>query len=629
MVSIPAPPPVTLPGPRSWWQKPKVRRRVIAVAVLAGAFVLGLSYGAWTRVCAGEHCPSISRLVANPNHQVQTSKVYAADGRLISELGAERRTVLPLTEIPLPVRQAFIATEDKRFYDHHGIDYWRIVGAIKNDILTMSFAQGFSTITMQLARNIFPEEISREKTLTRKLKEARVAVEIESNFPKDTILQLYLNQINLGAGAHGVEAAAQIYFGKHARQLNVAEAATLAALPKLPAFYNPRTHPERNVRRRNVVLELMRDQGFLAPEECELWQAYPLVLTTNRTNYGDVAPYLVEWLRSTQLDARFGRDLYEGGLRIYTTLDLEMQEAAERALQAQLDAIEAGVYSNGKFPGRTTYREYIESSKATGEDHGLFTPYLQGALVALEANTGYIRAMIGGRDFDDSKYNRATQAIRQPGSTFKPFVYSAAVRAGHPVTEMVDDSPLNPPVIQLDSTPWQPKDDDDTTLGLIPMREGLYLSRNLATIKLGMALGEQTVIGEARRYGFTTPAAGKTGTTDDYTDAWFIGYTPELVAGIWVGYDIQQRILEHNAGGGRIVAPAWTAFMRDVYDRRPPPPDWERPDSLITREVDWSNGYLATPFCPQDVRHWDWFYPGTDPTQACPVHAPFGLRVSP
>src|SRR5882672_11298518 len=308
-------------------------------------------------------------------------------------------------------------------------------------------------ITMQLARNIFPEEISREKTLTRKLKEARVAVEIESNFPKDTILQLYLNQINLGAGAHGVEAAAQIYFGKHAQQLNVAEAATLAALPKLPAFYNPRTHPERAVRRRNVVLGLMRDQGFLTAEEAELWQAYPLVLTGNRTNYGDVAPYFVEWLR-VQLDARFGRDLYEGGLRIYTTLDLDMQEAAERAVQSQLDAIEAGVYSNGKFPGRTTYREYLESSKASGEDHGPFTPYIQGALVSLEANTGYIRATIGGRDFDDSKYNRATQAVRQPGSTFKPFVYSAAVRAGHPVTEIVDDSPLNPPVIQLDSTLW-------------------------------------------------------------------------------------------------------------------------------------------------------------------------------
>src|SRR5437879_3213857 len=610
MASIPAPPPVTLPGPISWWHKPKVRRRVIAVAVLAGVYVLGLSYGAWTVGCAGEHCPSISRLVANPNHQVQTSKVYAADGRLISELGAERRTVLPLTDIPLPVRQAFIATEDKRFYEHHGIDYWRIVGAIKNDVLTMSFAQGFSTITMQLARNIFPEEISREKTLTRKLKEARVAVEIESNFPKDTILQLYLNQINLGAGAHGVEAAAQIYFGKHAQQLNVAEAATLAALPKLPAFYNPRTHPERAVRRRNVVLGLMRDQGFLTSEEAELWQAYPLVLTANRTNYGDVAPYFVEWLR-VQLDARFGRDLYEGGLRIYTTLDLDMQEAAERAVQSQLNAIEAGVYSNGKFPGRTTYREYLESSRASGEDHGPFTPYLQGALVALEANTRSIRAMIGGRDFDDSKYNRATQAIRQPGYSASATLGTRAETVGVLGVEDRQGNILWQPAIRR-----EPVMDPEHTWLMVDMMKDV--------IRRG------TAFSAVWKAGFTqVPAAGKTGTTDDYTDAWFIGYTPELVTGIWVGYDIQQRILEHNAGGGKIVAPAWTAFMRDVYDRRPAPPDWVRPDSLITREVDWSNGYLATPFCPQELRHWDWFYPGTEPTQACPVHAPFGLGVSP
>jgi penicillin-binding protein 1A len=706
---------------QGWWQNPKVQARLLGAGVLAVAYGIGMGYGSWTRVCAAERCPSISRLLSGQGPQ-QTSKAYAADGRLITELGLERRTVLPLSQIPEALRQAFIATEDKRFYDHHGIDYIRIFGALKADIFSLSWAQGFSTITMQLARNIFPEEISREKKVTRKLKEARVAIEIENNFPKDSILQMYLNQIDLGAGAHGVEAAALVYFGKSARQLNTAEAATLAALPKAPAFYNPRTHPDRAVRRRNAVLSLMRDQGFLTPEDAELWKAYPLVLTTNRTNYGDVAPYFVEWLRQ-QLDARFGRDLYEGGLRIYTTLDLDMQEAAERALQTQLDAIEAGVYSSGKPPlGRTSYHDYLESAKASGEDHGPFSPYLQGAIVAMEASTGYIRVMVGGRDFDDSKFNRATQAVRQPGSTFKPFVYSAAIRAGHPVSEIVDDSPLNPPVLQLDSTLWQPKDDDDTTLGMIPMRQALYMSRNLATIKLGMQLGEQTVVGEARRYGITTPlrpypslhigangvipleiisaytafatlgtravpqgilrvedthgnilwqptvrreevmdpahtwllvdvmkdvirqgtaysavwkagftipAAGKTGTTDDYTDAWFIGYTPELVAGVWVGYDLQQRILDHNAGGGRIAAPAWTTFMRDVYDRRPAPADWSRPDSLITREVDKTNGYLATPYCPLEVRHWDWFYPGTEPTKSCPVHSPFGLGVTP
>src|SRR5439155_75813 len=227
MASIPAP--VSLPSPAAWWHDPKIRARLIAVAALAVAYLVGLAYGSWTRVCAGEHCPSISRLLsAGDNVQMQTSKLFAADGRLISELGLERRTVLPLSAIPVALRQAFIATEDKRLYSHHGI-------------------------------------------------------------------------------------------------------------------YNPRTHPERAVRRRNVVLSLMRDQGFLTEDEVELWKAYPLVLTTHRTNYGDVAPYFVEWLR-VQLDARFGRDLYESGLRIYTTLDLDMQEAAERALQSQLDAIEAGAY---------------------------------------------------------------------------------------------------------------------------------------------------------------------------------------------------------------------------------------------------------------------------------------------
>ena len=383
---------------------------------------------------------------------------------------------------------------------------------------------------------------------------------------------------------------------------------------------------------------------------------------------------------------------------------------------AHFEVIESGVYSDGHFPGKT-YRDYLESQKSSGENPGGFTPYLQGALVSLDAHTGAILAMVGGRDFDDSKYNRVTQSRRQAGSTFKPFVYSAAIRAGHTTTEILDDSPLTVPVLQPDSTLWNPKDDDDTIEGLIPLRQALYNSRNLATIKLGMSLGEQTVIGEARRYGITTPipvvpsihigsstvnplemvaaytafatlgtrsaaygidyvedakgnvlyrsspdrtevmdsshtwlmvdmmkdvirrgtaftavwkagfqlpAAGKTGTTDTYTDAWFIGYTPQIVTGVWVGYDLIQPILPHNAGGGKIAAPAWTALMKDVYDRRPAPADWPRPDSLITREVDRSNGFLATPFCPDSLHHWDWYYPGTEPTKLCPVHSGLG-----
>jgi penicillin-binding protein 1A len=725
----PPPPPVNRPPPvtaaaradRPPWWRHRVWRVVLPAVGLLGLYGIGLAYGGWTRVCAAERCPSISRLVGSYNPQ-QTSKVYAADGRLITEFGIERRTVLPLPEIPLPVRDAFIATEDKRFYAHHGIDYLAIFGAIKANVRSMRYSQGFSTITMQLARNVFPDQISREKKPTRKLKEMRVARELERTFPKDTILQFYLNQINLGPGAYGVEAASQVFFGKSVRDVNVAEAAMLAALAKLPGFYNPRTHPDRAVQRRNVVLNLMRDQGYLTAPEAERWKAYPLLLTSRRTTYGDVAPYFVEHIRQ-DLDARYGRRLYEGGLRIYTTLDLDVQEAAERALQTQLDAIESGLYSpGGRYPGGTTYRDYLESLRGSGgEDRGPFTPYLQGALVAMDARNGYVLALIGGRDFTDSKYNRATQAIRQPGSTFKPFVYSAAVRAGHPVTEVLDDSPLATPVLQLDSTLWQPRDYDDTTLGFISMRRSLYESRNLSTIKLGMQIGEAAVIGEARRFGistpippypsihigsagvrpmemiaaysafatlgtrvsplfvvrvedrdgtilwqpavrretvmdsahawlvtdmlkdvvrrgtafpavwrggFTIPAAGKTGTTDDHTDAWYIGFTPEIVAGIWAGYDFQQRIMD-NAGGGRIVAPAWTAFMRAVYDRRPAPKDWERPDSLVTREVDRSTGFLATPFCPLELRHWDWFYPGTEPTRVCPVHSVFGPALTP
>jgi penicillin-binding protein 1A len=720
----PAPPaPFGLSRLRGWWRQPQRRKQVASGAALACLFTGGVAYGSWTRVCAAERCPSIARIDPKAGPQ-QTSKVYAADGRLITELGVERRTVVRLSEMPVYLRQAFIATEDKRFYSHHGIDFIRFPGAVLNRF------RGFSTITQQLARNVFSDQISRERSLARKLKEARVAVELERNFPKDTILELYLNQISLGPNVAGVEAASQVFFGKSARDLNVAEAATLAALPKAPGNYNPRNHPDRAVARRNVVLNLMRNQGYLTPEDAEYWKAYPLVLTSRRTSYGDVAPYFVEWLRTSFLEPRFGRDLYEKGLRIYTTLDLDMQEAAERALQSQLDEIEAGAYSaNGKFEGQGhTYREYVERGRASAEDLGPYAPYLQGGLLALDTRTGNILALVGGRDFVDSKWNRITQGVRPPGSTFKPFVYSAAVRAGWPVDTLLDDSPLNSPVIQLDSSLWQPKDYDDTTLGLIPMRMSLYLSRNLSTIKLGMGLGEQTVIGEARRYGISTPLppypsihigareakpieliaaytafanlgtrvtpigiqriedrqgnilfqstvqkeqvmdpehswlmldmlrdvmrcqpgtgpnrcgtaanavaglrvpmGGKTGTTDDYTDAWFVGFTPEIVAGIWLGYDYQQRIMG-NAGGGRIVAPAWTKFMRDVYERRPAPADWGRPDSLITREVDWSNGYLATPFCPLEVRRWEWFYPGTEPTQVCPVHPPFGVGITP
>src|SRR5918992_486629 len=356
---------------------PRARRNLLVGLLATFAFGLAFLAAAWSRACAGNTCPSIEELGGyDPN---QASKVYAADGRLITDLGLERRTVIPLGEMSPYVKAAFLATEDKRFYKHDGIDWYRVFGAIRTNVFALRFAEGFSTITMQLARNIWDEDISgRDKSLRRKLREAHVAMEIERKYPKDKILEIYLNQIPLGNGAYGVEAASQRYFGKSVRDLNVAEAATLAAIPKAPSRYNPRRNPNLNIQRRNTVVNLLRDSQLLSTEEAERWKAYPLLLSSH-SDFSGVAEYFVEYVRQ-QLEARFGRELYTSGYRIYTTLDLDIQQAAERALEARLEAIESG--ADGKFP-HDTYRQYLESKSENSDDNSsrTTTPYLQGLVV--------------------------------------------------------------------------------------------------------------------------------------------------------------------------------------------------------------------------------------------------------
>jgi penicillin-binding protein 1A len=691
------------------WNSPRVRRVVLVSFLAVIAFGLAVLTALWTRACAGNSCPSIAELGGyDPN---QASKVYAADGRLITDLGLERRTVVPLDEMSPYVKAAFITTEDKRFYEHHGIDWYRVFGAIKNNIFKFRVAEGFSTITMQLARNLWPEDISgRDKTLSRKLREAHVAQEIEAKYPKDKILELYLNQIDLGNRAFGVEAASQRYFGKSVRDLNVAEAATLAAIPKAPSRYNPRRNPNLSVQRRNTILNLLRNNGLLSAEDAERWKAYPLLLSSH-SDFSSVAQYFVEYVRQ-QLDARFGPDLYKSGYRVYTTLDLDTQQAAERALEARLEAIESG--ADGKFTW-PTYRQYLDSRADTPDDGSrTTTPYLQGLVVTLDAKTGDIRAMVGGRDFEDSKFNRATQALRQPGSTFKPIVYAAALEAGYPLSHVMVDDPLTVE-IATDEAPWAPQNYDLEFDGPMTLRRALYMSRNIIAIKLGMEVGEDAVISEATKFGITTrippypsihigsadviplemisayttfanlgtrtlpnailrvedrngkivwqpqvrsvsvmdtahawlmtdalrdvvrhgtavgsvgsrinfPAGGKTGTTNDGFDVWFIGFTPDLVTGVWIGFD-QPKKIKANAQGGVLAAPAWTAMMREVYERRAIPPAWPRPDGLTALDIDKTTGYKATPFCPKDVHYIESFIPGTEPTAFCPIHSPFG-----
>jgi penicillin-binding protein 1A len=683
---------------------PLLIRGLLLLTTFVVASLAGLAYGSWVLICRGGKCPSVEAL--NDYTPRQTSKLYAVDGRFIAELGLERRTLVKLDEIPQHVQQAFVITEDKRFYSHAGVDWRRVFGALGRDILARQWDEGFSTITMQLARNVFPERLSREKTLVRKIREAKVAREIEAKYSKKKILELYLNQIALGNGAFGVEVASQRYFGKSVRDLNIAEAATLAALPKAPERYNPRKHPDRAIQRRNTVIGLMRDNHAISAADASEARAFPLQLAS-KAEAGDVAPYFVEWIRQ-QLDDQFGKQLYEQGLKVYTTLDLDMQSAAERALERQLRLMEGGKY--GKFP-HESYEHYVARSLA-GSETPENSPYIQGAFVALDPRNGAIRAMVGGRDFYDSKFNRATQAQRQPGSAFKPIVYAAAVQNGRPPSYIVNDSPIVVPLGGGGGKDWEPKNYDGRFEGPMPMRRGLYESRNIIAIRVGMELGEQTVINEARNFGITTPippypsihigaadvypielisaystfanqgiratpnailrvenarqevlwqqtparsqvlsqeeawimvdmmkdvirrgtaagsvwgagfhlpAGGKTGTTNDGTNVWFIGYTADLVAGVWMGFDRPQKIMS-DAQGGRLAAPAWTQFMSEVYRRKPAPPDWPRPIAIITRDIDVSTGMLQTPYCPRDLIRTEFYIPGTEPTLECDKH---------
>ncbi|MGH7584495.1 MAG: transglycosylase domain-containing protein, partial [Gemmatimonadales bacterium] len=425
---------------RGFWQHPLNRRRLLFGVLLAALFVATVSVGVWFRACAGDRCNIAGLTNYNPD---QASKVYAADGRQIGDFGIFRRTVIPLKEMSPAVPAAFLSVEDKRFYQHHGVDWWRFLGAIKHSLLHGGLSQGASTITMQLAGNLFPQEINRQVTgirgIPRKIREIRVAHALEKRFSKNQILELYLNQINLGNSAYGVESASQRYFGKSSRDLNVAEAATLAALPKAPETYNPRKHPRAAVLRRNTVIDLMRDEGYINADEAESWKAYPLTLSPH-SDYVGLAEYFVEYVRQL-MQAKYGNDLYKDGLRIYTTLDLDAQQAAVNAVDDQLDSIESNRISGvGKF-NHQTYRQYMDKKTEDEPDHAA-TPYLQGAALVLEAKTGNILAMVGGRDFGDSKYNRITQAMRQPGSSFKPVLYTAAVASGISLDETVPDSPI-------------------------------------------------------------------------------------------------------------------------------------------------------------------------------------------
>ena len=607
---------------------------VVLLLIGLGAFGTGAAVAAWANACTGG-CPT-AEMISDFAPQ-QASEVYDSEGGLLGMFYHERRQLISLDGLPPHVPLAFVAVEDRRFFDHEGVDWQRVPGAVMANVRARGAAEGFSTITMQLARNLFPQQLPRnEKTIRRKLGEIKLAMAMERRFSKKRILELYLNHIYLGAGAYGVEAAAQTYFGKPAAELTPSEAATLAGLPQAPSFYNPRRNAEAAERRRNRVLTDMAALDVITPEQSQAAQRDPLRLAPPKGALR--ASYFVEQVRR-ELEDEFGELLYTGGLKIHTTLDPELQQVAEEALEDHLRQIEKGTY--GYFPHQS-YETFVEEK---GRDRVDRTPYLQGVVAVLDPFTGDVRALVGGRDFEHSQFNRATQALRQPGSAFKPFVYAAALEQGRSPLYSVSDAPIF--LSQSDGSTWTPRNYSGEYGGMMSLREALRRSKNMVAIRLGREIGIENVRSVVERTGIDTqvpgypsvyigaadvypleliaayaafanggmhvephlvsriqdhegrllwqpphhpdlaldpavawlmtdmmrevvdrgtaynvrnpqvgnfpydiPAAGKTGTTNDATDVWFVGYTPELLAGVWLGFDQPARITKGATGGG-------------------------------------------------------------------------------
>ncbi len=655
-----------------------------------------------------------------------TTSILSADGQLLKELYVQRRIYIPLDELPEDLIQALLVTEDRKFFDHWGMNLARIARAALVNITSLSIKQGASTITQQLARNLY---LSFEQTLARKLKEALTALQIERTYSKREILEMYLTQAYFGHGAYGIESAAQRYFGKHASELTLTESALLVAQLKAPSHYSPFKHPEAARSRRNLILSFLRDSGYITQAQYRKAADEPLGVVQNRqTNDGGIAPYYTEMVRIQleELGDELGFDYYKDGLTIYTTLDTRLQACAEAAVKGHLDSLQAKFFRKfrqkdapklirEKFPDLTPAQvdSFLADSvrlDTTFKDQSR----VQVAFVALDPGTGRILALIGGRDFSESKFNRAVQAIRQPGSVFKAFSYTAAIDNGYPPTFRL----LNQDVVvhMPDGSRWTPPNYDGSRGGMTTLRYALKKSLNLVSVRLvqeivhpkdviryarqmgittrldpvdAIALGSSGVIpleltaayavfanrgvwckpfavmrianrdgdilyeqqlqrkvalseetayimtdmlksvmidgtGQSARwkYGFKRPCAGKTGTTNDYTDAWFVGFTPQLVAGVWVGLDDPAISLGDGESGARAALPIWATFMKTAYDTlKWEVADFVMPNGVVRMDICAESLKKARDFCPHIIQ--EVFRVEDAPIEECPLHTGF------
>lgn len=622
------------------------------------------------------------------------TRVYDKRGDLIGEFFFQKRLRVSLNDIPRTMVDATIAIEDRKFYKHWGIDITGILRAVIQNIKARRTVQGASTITQQLARDLF---LTQKRTIDRKMKEALLAIEIERRYSKDEILTMYFNQIYYGNGAYGVEAAAQSFFNKHTEDLSISESALLAALPRSPTYYDPFKNPEKALKRRNIVLNAMIETGSVSESEGERAKNAPLGLHTYIGTFKK-APYYVEEVRRRVLE-RYGENmLYRNGLDIFTALDSDMQEMANKDTEKWLKQTE------------DIYRFKVERDSTKRDSLKEITKYIQGALIAIEPQTGAVRALVGGRDYMDSEFNRATQAKRQPGSAFKPFVYTACIDNGFTPTDEIMDIPI---VIMSGGVEYSPANYDHKFKGPVTLRKALALSRNLAAVRLIRYIGEQTVVEYAKKMGiesrlkavpslalgssevtpleitaaygvfpnlgvrvdpyfierivqrggdvvyehetqkeqvippatayvmtsllrsvidegtaigarlegFSIPAAGKTGTTDNYSDAWFIGFTPDLVCGVWVGFDTRKKIAR-GASGATFAVPLWTRFMKDATKNKPVK-NFKVPNGVVTRKICVLTNKLANEYCPH--ARTEVYIAGTEPIEICDVHSKEGV----
>ncbi len=615
---------------------------------------------------------------------------------MIGQMGKERRLSIAIRVLPRYVGQAFIAVEDKRFYQHDGVDLVGVAGAIK-DAVTKGNLRGASTITQLLVGNMHPDLIDRrDVSARRKLREQQAAREMEQRYSKEQILEAFLNQISFGRGAYGIEMGARQFFGKPAAELTLAEAASLAAMPKSPVQYDPARYTERNRVRRNTVLALMAEQGYITPRQAAAAQREP-VRTVAASPLA--APWITDIVR-VQAE-RAGVPVMQGGYRIHTTIDPALQLATQQAVSRGLDEIE----TRPGFRGTPCARRGPGDSAAPtqAKTRPRVSACLEGAAVVLDPATGDVRALVGGRDYARSSFNRAVDGNRQPGSAFKAFVYAQALAEGLTASSIVADTMLR---IRLDNgQTYSPDNADNAFLGKLTMRDALTRSRNPVAVQLAMSVGMDSVIALARRAGLRAPiasypssalgasvvqpldfvaayaafdnggmaleprfitriedrtgravhspasaaprpamdprvafimrdmmqdvvdrgtatalrrivpariqVAGKTGTTNDNTDVWFVGMTPELVTGVWLGFD-KPAMISPGAVGGTLAAPIAGQIILAAYGARASG-TWTPPAGLVGLELDRASGKPADTATPAKRRYTEWYLEGTEP----------------